>query len=100
MWNRRAHTALVVATGEIQPGVYRFAELTEKAIRRGSLVSVPDVQAASVKFLEAWNRKPKPFIWAAKVEDILRKLERARANLEQIKPGYAQPRAKRKANPA
>lgn len=77
-----------------------FAELTEKAIRRGSFVSVPDLQAAIVQFLEAWNLKPRPFIWTAKVEDILQKLERARAKLEEIKPGCTQPRGKKKANPA
>jgi transposase len=77
-----------------------FAELTEKAIRRGSFVSVPDLQAAIVQFLEAWNLKPKPFIWTAKVEDILQKLERARAKLEEIKPGRTQPRGKKKANSA
>jgi transposase len=77
-----------------------FAELTEKAIRRGSFVSVPDLQAAIGRFLEAWNLKPKPFIWTAKVEDILQKLERARAKLEEIKPACTQPRGKKKANPA
>jgi transposase len=74
-----------------------FAELTEKAIRRGSFVSVPDLQAAIVKFLEAWNLKPKPFIWTAKGEDIIKKIERARAKLEEIKPGCTQPRGKKKA---
>ena len=77
-----------------------FAELTEKAIRRGSFVSVPDLQAAIGRFLKAWNLKPKPFIWTAKVEDIIQKLERARAKLEEIKPGCTQPRGKKKANPA
>jgi transposase len=77
-----------------------FAELTGKAIRRGSFVSVPDLQAAIGQFLAAWNLKPKPFIWTAKVEDILQKLERARAKLEGIKPGCTQPRGKKKPNPA
>ena len=77
-----------------------FAELTEKAIRRGSFVSVPDLQTAIANFLEAWNLKPRPFIWTAKVEDILQKLARARAKLEEIKPGCSQPRGKKKANPA
>jgi len=75
-----------------------FAELTEKAIRRGSFVSVPDLQAAISTFLEAWNLKPKPFIWTAKVEDMIRKIERARAKLETLKPGCTQPRGKNKAN--
>ena len=77
-----------------------FAELTEKAIRRGSFVSVPDLQTAIANFLEAWNLKPRPFIWTAKVEDILQKLARARAKLEEIKPGCSQPRGKKKANSA
>ena len=75
-----------------------FAELTEKAIRRGSFVSFPDLQAAISTFLEAWNLKPKPFIWTAKVEDMIRKIERARAKLETLKPGCTQPRGKNKAN--
>ena len=73
-----------------------FAELTEKAIRRGSFVSVPDLQAAIDKFLEAWNEKPKPYVWTAKVEDIMQKIERARTKLEQIKPGCTLPRGKKK----
>ena len=58
-----------------------FEELSEKAIRRGSFVSVPDLQGAIDKFLEAWNRKPKPFTWTARIEEILKKIERARAKL-------------------
>jgi hypothetical protein len=45
--------------------------------------------------LEAWNENPTPFIWTAKVEDILQKIERARAKMEMIKPGSAQPRGKK-----
>ena len=73
-----------------------FAELSQKAIRRGSFVSVPDLQAAIVRFLQAWNQQSKPFIWTAKVEDIIKKIERARAKLEQIKPGCTQPRGTKK----
>ena len=71
-----------------------FEELSEKAIRRGSFVSVAELQAVIDRFLEAWNQNPKPFIWTAKVEDIMKKLERARAKLEEIKPGCTQPRGK------
>jgi hypothetical protein len=59
-------------------------------------VSVPDLQAAIVKFLEAWNQNPKPFVWTASVESIIKKIEKARAKLEQIKPGCTQPRGKKK----
>ena len=75
-----------------------FEELSEKAIRRGSFVSVADLQTAIDSFLEAWNQQPKPFVWTAKVEDIIKKIERARARLEEIKPGCAQPRGKKKRN--
>ena len=73
-----------------------FRELTEKAIRRGSFVSVPDLKQAIEAFMQAWNQKPKPFIWSATVEDIIKKIERARVKMEQIKPGSTQPRGKKK----
>jgi len=73
-------------------------ELAQKAIRRSSFVSVPDLQKAIADFLENWNLKPKPFIWTAKVEDIMKKIDRARAKLEEIEPGCAQPGRKKKAN--
>ena len=72
-----------------------FEELSEKAIRRGTFVSVPDLKHAIDQFLEAWNAKPKPFVWTATVEEIMRKIERARAKLEQIKPGSTLPRGKK-----
>jgi transposase len=73
-----------------------FRELTDKAIRRGSFVSVPDLKRAIDAFLDAWNEEPKPFIWTATVEDIVQKIARARAKLEQIKPNSTLPRGKKK----
>jgi transposase len=70
-----------------------FEELTEKAVRRGVFYSVPDLVQAIEAFLVAWNKDPKPFVWTARLEDILRKIERARAKLESIQPGCAQPRS-------
>jgi hypothetical protein len=35
-----------------------FAELTGKAVRRGSFSSVPDLIAAIEEFIEEWNRDP------------------------------------------
>ena len=37
-----------------------------------------------------------PFIWTATVEDIIKKIDRARAKVEQIKPGSTLPRGKKK----
>lgn len=72
-----------------------LGELTTKRIRRGSFASVPELIAAIKEFLEAWNEKPKPFLWHATVESILAKLSRCRQTLEQIQPGCTLP-AKRK----
>lgn len=74
-----------------------FRELTEKAIRRGSFPSVPDLKRAIEEFLAAWNDSPRPFVWTAAVDDIMAKIERARAKAEQIKPGSTLPRGKKKA---
>ncbi|HMD10042.1 MAG TPA: IS630 family transposase [Candidatus Acidoferrum sp.] len=75
-----------------------FRELTEKAIRRGSFLSVPDLKQAIDDFMRAWNHNPKPFIWTASVGQIIEKIDRARTKMEQIKPGSTLPRAKRKAD--
>jgi transposase/DNA-binding CsgD family transcriptional regulator len=73
-----------------------FGELTRKAVRRGAFVSVKDLVEAIQAFLAAWNENPKPFVWTATVEDIIKKIERARSKLEAIKPGCTQPRSRRK----
>ena len=73
-----------------------FGELTRKAVRRGAFVSVRDLIQAIEAFLAAWNQNPKPFVWTAKIEDIIQKVERARAKLESIEPGCTQPRRRRK----
>ena len=56
-----------------------FGELTAKRIRRGVFHSVPELVDAIYKYLDAYNEDPKPFIWTAKVEDILRKVSRCKA---------------------
>ena len=72
-----------------------FKELSDKAIRRGSFPSVADLAKAIDEFMAAWNENPTPFIWTARVEDTLKKIERARAKLEHIKPGCTLPRGKK-----
>ena len=62
-------------------------ESTAKAIRRGSFVSVPDLKQAIEAFMQAWSKNRKPFIWSATVEDIIKKIDRARVKMQQIKPG-------------
>jgi len=69
-----------------------FGELSQKAIRRGAFVSVPNLIEAIEAFLAAWNESPRPFVWTATVENIVAKIQRARAKLEQLKPGCTQAR--------
>jgi transposase len=61
-----------------------FRELTDKALRRGSFNSVPDLIDAIQDYLDAHNDDPTPFIWTATAESILEKVHRARATLERV----------------
>ena len=69
-----------------------FAELSGKAVRRGSFASVPDLIEAIFGFIAQWNEEPSPFVWTAKAEDILAKIERCRQRLEEISLQDAQNR--------
>lgn len=72
-----------------------FAELSQKAVRRGVFRSVEELEQAIATFLSAWNTNPTPFVWTASVEKILEKIARARRRLEQIQPGCSLPKRKR-----
>lgn len=69
-----------------------FAELSQKAVRRGVFRSVAELERAIADFLAAWNTHPVPFVWTANAEKILEKLARCRRRLEQIQPGCTQPK--------
>lgn len=73
-----------------------FAELSQKAVRRGVFRSVADLEQAITDFLTAWNTHPTPFVWTASVEKVLEKVARCQRRLEQIQPGCTQskPQAK------
>ena len=66
-----------------------FAELTQKAVRRGIFVSVGDLVEAITAFLEHWNEAPRPFVWSATVDEIMSKIDRARKTLDKIEPRWA-----------
>lgn len=73
-----------------------FAELSQKAVRRGVFRSVADLEQAIADFMAAWNANPTPFVWTATVEKILEKLARCRRRLEQIQPGCTKPKRRSK----
>ena len=61
-----------------------FREITDKRIRRDAFKSVPQLIEAIEDFIRQHNENPKPFIWTAKVQDILEKIRRARTVLDKI----------------
>jgi transposase len=72
-----------------------FAELSQKAVRRGVFRSVEELEQAITAFLSAWNTNPTPFVWTASIEKILEKIARARRRLEEIQPGCSLPKRKK-----
>ena len=61
-----------------------FRKLDHKRIRRGTFTSVPRLIQAIMEFIEHNNQDPKPFIWTAKPDEILEKVARARAVLDNL----------------
>jgi transposase len=61
-----------------------FAQLTNKAIRRGVFQSVPDLIAAIDAYLTANNTDPTPFTWTKTAEQIVEKVQRGRVTLNSI----------------
>ena len=61
-----------------------FAEITQKRLRRGVFKSVRELEAAIREYLHQRNQHPKPFVWTASVQTILRKVRRANEALEAL----------------
>jgi transposase len=59
-----------------------FRDLTDKAIRRAAFPSVAALIEAITRFVAQHNQQPKSFVWTAKADDILAKISRARAVLD------------------
>ena len=58
-----------------------LSELTNKANRRGAFVSVDDLTNSIDAFIQSHNDDPKPFVWTASVEKILKKVGKCKAIL-------------------
>lgn len=61
-----------------------FADLTADCVREGSFESVRNLIKAIDEFLAVRNEEPKRYIWRAKGEDILRKIEKAKVVLNRV----------------
>ena len=59
-----------------------FREITDKRIRRGVFKSVEQLTAAIQAYIDDQNNDPKPFVWAAKAQEILAKVARAKNALD------------------
>ncbi len=58
-----------------------FRDLTDKRIRRGVFKDLEQLIMAIGDYIDRHNESPKPFIWTAKANDILEKVTRAQASL-------------------
>ena len=61
-----------------------FREITDKRIRRGVFTSVERRIQAIMAYIDQHNQNPTSFVWTAKLEDILAKVRRARAVLDNV----------------
>ena len=61
-----------------------FRDLTQSRLRRGVFYDVEGLINEIELYIEKHNQKPKPFIWTAKAQDILEKVKRARAALDNM----------------
>ncbi len=61
-----------------------FGLLTEKALKRGSHTSIPQLRDAILAYIAAHNEKRKPFTWTKTADDILEKLRRFGVRTQQV----------------
>jgi transposase len=59
-----------------------FRDLTEQRLRRGIFHDVEELIIAIGDYIDKHNDSPKPFVWTAKASDVLEKVRRARAVLD------------------
>lgn len=62
-----------------------FRRITDDRIRRGAFHSVPQLIEVIEACIVANNAAPKPLVWTAKTQDILDKVQRARAALDNVR---------------
>jgi transposase len=58
-----------------------FRDLTQNRLRRGVFQDLEKLIMAIGEYIDGHNQNPKPFIWTAKATDILEKVTRAQAVL-------------------
>lgn len=61
-----------------------FAQLTKRRLATGSFPSVPALIDAIDTWTEYWNHDPQPFVWTKTADDIITKVKRGRATLDDV----------------
>lgn len=60
-------------------------DLTGRRLRRRVFTSVGALVEALTAWATSWNQDPKPFVWHKEAEEIIEKVRRGRAALNQVK---------------
>jgi len=61
-----------------------FALITDRMIRRGTFLSVRELEQAIYEWLAKWNHDPQPFVWKATADVILEKVRRCKELSETV----------------
>jgi transposase len=61
-----------------------FGLLTEKALKRGSHTSIPQLREAILAYVDAHNERSKPFRWTKTADEILDKMRRFGLRTQQV----------------
>ncbi|RDH91708.1 MAG: IS630 family transposase, partial [endosymbiont of Lamellibrachia luymesi] len=61
-----------------------FGLLTQKQLKRGVFTSVKELEAAIGQFIDQHNKDPESFVWTKSVDQILEKIGRAKAALQNV----------------
>ena len=84
--HRRFHVHFIPTSSSWLNVVERwFRDITEKRIRRGTFKNVPQLIGAIESFIATHNASGTAFAWTATADDILAKVERARATLDKTR---------------
>jgi transposase len=77
--HRRFHVHFIPTSSSWLNLVERwFREITDKRLRRGTFRSVEQLIGAIVAFIKEHNDNPQSYVWTAKADEILAKIDRAR----------------------
>jgi len=61
-----------------------FGLLTDKALRRGSHTSIPQLRAAILAYVKTHNERERPFRWTKTADEILEKMRRFGLRVQQV----------------